>query len=128
MYNLFIGCDISKNVIDVAYYLGKPTHIGQFPNDVDGFRLMESSLKELTGVDPSDWFVCFENTGLYSDALSEYLTSRQIIYRQENALQVKKSLGMKRGKSDKTDAKFLSLNAYEKRDILEPSNLCNPLI
>ena len=35
---------------------------------------------------------------------------------------------MKRGKSDKTDAKFLSLYAYEKRDSLEPSNLCNPLI
>ncbi len=128
MYDLFIGCDVSKNVIDVAYYLEKPIHIGQFPNDVDGFVLMKTRLVELTGVDPLGWFVCFENTGLYSKALSEYLASCQIIFREENPLQVKKSLGMQRGKSDKADAKFLSLYAYEKRDSLEPSSLCNPLI
>ena len=98
MYDLFIGCDISKNVIDVAYYLEKSTHIGQFPNDVDGFRQMESRLKELTGVDPSGWFVCFENTGLYSEALSEYLTSRQIVLQARKCIASQKVTWNEAGK------------------------------
>jgi transposase len=128
MYDLFVGIDISKETLDTAYYDGKPIYIGQFPNEVDGFKDMVQQLRELTNTDPSKWFICFENSGVYSKALGEWLASQQIVYTEQNALVVSKSLGIRRGKNDKADSKDLCRYCFEKRDSLQPTVLSNPLI
>jgi transposase len=51
-----------------------------------------------------------------------------IPFREENALLISRSLGLRRGKNDKSDALDLCRYAFEKRDSIEPTTLCNPLI
>lgn len=128
MYALFIGCDMSKPFFDVSFYDREPLYLGQYSNDVKGFAEMVNQLCAKTKVDPSKWFVLFENTGVYSKALAEWLASQQIAFKEENALKISKSLGLRRGKNDKSDSKDLCRYAFEKRDSLKPSAISNPLI
>jgi len=128
MYEFFVGCDISKKVVDVAYYENGPIYLGQFSNCSEGFIEMCNALKMITTSDPPTWFVCFENTGIYSKSLVEYLASQMVPFREENALLISKSLGMRRGKNDKSDAIDLCQYCFEKRDSLKTTILSNPLI
>lgn len=128
MYVLFIGCDISKSHFDVSYYDGEPLYLGQFSNDSDGFKAMVRQLTKKTDQLREKWFICFENTGTYSKALVEWLASQQIAFTEVNALLISKSLGIRRGKNDRSDSRDLCRYAFEKRDSLEPTVLSNPLI
>ena len=89
---------------------------------------MRKALELITTSDPTTWFVCFENTGIYSKSLVEYLASQMIPFREENALLISRSLGMRRGKNDRSDAMDLCRYGFEKRDSLQPTILSNPLI
>jgi transposase len=61
-----------------------------------------------------------ENTGMYSMELNCFLQERGIWQCLENALQIKRSMGILRGKNDKADAKIIALYAYRFRDKLRP--------
>ncbi len=128
-YAFFVGADMSKVFFDVSYHDGKACHyLGQYSNCIKGFKQMVKLLKKKTHLPCEQWFVCFENTGVYSKAFLEWLCSQQIICKEENALKIARSLGLRRGKDDKTDSKAICLYAYEKRGSLEPSKLPKPLI
>lgn len=121
-YLFFIGCDISKNVIDVSYWcIDKAVYVGQFSNDEDGFLSIIKSVRSQTKVILDQWFVCFENTGSYSKSFHVWLYDKAIACIEENPLKVSKSMGMKRGKSDEIDSKDLCRYAFEKRDIIKAS-------
>lgn len=128
MYSFFIGCDMSKLFFDVSYFSGKSIYLDQFTNDIKGFKQMVRKLKSLTEEEVTSWFVCFENTGVYSKALLEWLISQQIPCLEENALKIYYSLGIRRGKDDKSDSKAICTYAFEKRDSLKPSRLPKPLM
>lgn len=129
MYSFFIASDISKEVIDVAYHDdNQAVYLNQFTNDNDGFKQLLKQLRKITKHPLSSWFFCFENTGAYSKPLLEWLFSQGIPCREENALKISKSLGLRRGKNDKIDAKDICLYAFEKRDSINPSILPKPLI
>lgn len=129
MYNLFIGCDMSKSFFDVSFYQkNNPVYLGQFSNDIAGFKEMVKQLKKVSKVLKTSWFVCFENTGVYSKALLEWLISQEIPCREENALTISKSLGMRRGKNDQADSKDICKYAFEKRDSIKPTTLSKPRI
>jgi transposase len=128
MYALFIGCDMSKSHFDMSYYDGEPLYVDQFSNDLDGFKAMVKLLTKKTDQPVEKWFICFENTGTYSKALAEWLASQQIPFKEVNALLISKSLGIRRGKNDRSDSRDLCRYAFEKRDSLKPTVLSNPLI
>lgn len=129
MYSFFIGTDVSKATIDVSYYVGsKAIYLGQFSNKVYGFKKMVAQLELVTQIPKTSWFICFENTGVYSKSFLEWLFSQGIPCREENALKISKSLGIKRGKSDKADSRDICQYAYEKRGIMIPTKLSKPLI
>ena len=125
---------MSKDFFDVAYLQvcqksskqKKAIYLGRYPNETRGFQQMLSDLKKLGLTPDSNWFICFENTGIYSKALLEWLTSKKIACREENALKIAKSLGIRRGKDDKIDAKAICHYAFEKRDTIQPSALPDP--
>jgi len=122
MYNLFIGCDMSKDFYDVSYrYLGKVIYLGQFDNNKSGFKTMKTSLLEKTQIPESEWFICFENTGDYSKQFLFWLFDQQIICKEESPLAIATSMGLRRGKTDKIDAQRICLYAYEKHERLVPS-------
>lgn len=129
MYSFFIGSDISKDVIDVAYHDGNgAVYLGEFPNSISGFEQFVKQLKKHVKAPLSSWFICFENTGAYSKALLEWLFSQGIPCREENALKISRSMGLRRGKDDKIDAKDICQYAFEKKDSIQPSILSKPLI
>lgn len=129
MYKFIIGIDVSKRTIDVSYYGElEPCYLGSFKNEIAGFKKMKTQLKKLTNEPLRHWFVCFENTGSYSKHLLEWLCSQGIDRLEENPLQIKKSLGIRRGTTDKIASKDICNYAHEKRGKLNPTTLVSPVI
>lgn len=122
MFKFYIGCDVSKNSIDVALRHDKvPVHLDSFENSETGFEELASCLLSNFGASLDECFVCFENTGSYSVMLAMWLADRNVVYCEESPLRIHNSLGLKRGKSDRADALDICQYAYEKRETLKPS-------
>lgn len=121
---LFIGIDISKLTLDVCMLStsGSMNIIyHEFTNNSKGFVCLLKWLKQNSGsVTMEDWRVCMENTGIYSLELNCFLHERNIWQSLENALQIKRSMGIVRGKTDKADCKTIALYAYRFYDRLRP--------
>ena len=121
---LYIGIDISKSLLDVSVVCSLDTngiHYHQFSNNSKGFiQLMKWLNQQSEGVDLEDWRVCMENTGIYSLELNCFLHEKSIWQSMENALQIKRSMGVTRGKTDKADSKTIALYALRFIDKLKP--------
>jgi transposase len=65
--------------------------------------------------------ICFENTGYYSLQLSFFLFEKGFDYVQEHALQIKRSIGFRRGKSDRSDAEDIARYAWLNRESIRLS-------
>lgn len=112
----FIGIDVSKQTLDIALY-GTNHHI-RITNNSSGFKQLLSWLKSI-GLSGDDcWFV-FEYTGGYEYRLVQFCVSRHIPYTRVPGLEIKKSLGIQRGKNDKIDARRIAVYGYEKQDKLQ---------
>lgn len=128
-YSFFIGADISKAVIDFSYHEnGNAIYLGQLSNTKSGFKSVYKKLSKLTHHKSDQWFVCFENTGVYSKPLLEWLVAMGIPCKEESALKISRSLGLRRGKDDKVDSEDICQYAFEKRDSIQVSKLPDPLI
>ena len=121
---LFIGIDISKATLDVCVLSASGSmeiHYHEFSNSSKGFIHLLKWLKEKSGgVAIEDWRICMENTGIYSLELNCFLHEKSIWQSMENALQIKRSMGVVRGKTDKADCKTIALYAYRFYDKLKP--------
>jgi transposase len=62
--------------------------------------------------------VVMECTGLYSFHFENFLHAHQIRFAKVNALAIKRSLGLTRGKNDKVDAQRIARYGFEKLDTL----------
>jgi transposase len=124
---LFIGIDISKATLDVCVLFPSDTdniHYHQFGNNPKGFiQLMKWLKQKSEAVSVEDWRICMENTGMYSLELNCFLHEQRIWQSMENALQIKRSMGVVRGKTDKADCKTIALYAYRFYDKLKPYTL-----
>jgi transposase len=121
---IFIGIDVSKDTLDVACYREqKETISSKFKNDKGGFRKILNWIKSNTDSSSQQWLVCFEHTGIYSWPLSCFLSESQINYSIQPALQIKRSMGIQRGKNDKTDARVISKFAYLHRKEIKLTTL-----
>jgi transposase len=116
-----IGIDVSKAKLDVCIHSSHQHFIVQ--NDTTGFIKLLETIFRSTKCKKQDLLFCFENTGKYSKMLSVFLHSQEILFVMVPALEIKKSLGMTRGKDDKVDASRIARYAYEKRDRLVPTVL-----
>jgi transposase len=122
--SLFVGIDISKATLDVSVMA--PSDVSkiqyhQFANNANGFtQLLKWMKQKSNGVQQQHWHVCMENTGMYSLELNCFLHERGIWQCLENALQIKRSMGVLRGKNDKADSKTIALYAYRFSDKLKP--------
>lgn len=122
--SLFIGVDISKAMLDVSILSStdmNTSHYHQFTNNSKGFTQLLKWIKQKSeGVPMAGWKVCMENTGIYSLELNCFLYERGIWQCLENALQIKRSMGVVRGKNDKADSKTIALYACRFQDKLKP--------
>jgi transposase len=114
----FIGVDVSKSTLDVWLYNAKLHK--EFKNTLQGFNILTKWVEKTTRVGLDKVAFCFEHTGLYSLPLGFYLHEKRACFFVVSGLLVKRSLGLKRGKSDKIDAQQLSRFVYLHRDELKP--------
>lgn len=122
---IFVGIDVSKETLDVAIRNTK-AHI-RIANGSEGFKELLSWFKSI-GIDISMcWFV-FEHTGGYEYRLVQFCASKNITFTRVPGLEIKKSMGIQRGKNDKIDAKRIAEYGYEKKEKIQPSAPVSPLI
>ncbi len=116
-----IGIDVSKLTLDC--YIHKSQDFRIFKNDQAGIKkLLDWSLKK-SMVDKNNLLFVFEHTGLYSDYLVQLLDRDDCLINIVSGLEVKRSLGIIRGKDDRTDAKRLALYGYRTREEVVPSKI-----
>jgi transposase len=68
---------------------------------------------------PEKIIFCLEHTGIYSLPVCSQLSLKNISYTLISAAEIKKSIGVRRGKNDKADAKDIATYAYLHRDIIK---------
>ncbi len=111
---LIVGADISKLTVD--FHLKPMDSFATIENTVRGFKSWYKELKKVsTG---SDLLVVMEHTGRYSRKLENFLSTKEIGYCKISALQIKRSMGLVRGKSDKIDARRIAEYAWLRRNEL----------
>ena len=115
-----LGVDVSKATLDCHLYIQK-AQLGPVPNNEKGFKTISKWLKRHCKNKVNDLIVVMEHTGLYTYQLERYLFTQGIAYVKRPALDIKRSLGMIRGKSDKADACFISKYGWMRKEELEPS-------
>ena len=121
-YRFFVGIDVSKRVVDA--FIHSKGLCRQFSNDRTGYEAFVRWLgKALQAERLGQVLVCFEHTGLYSLSLSVYLEEAGIPFAMVAALQLKRSMGISRGKSDRVDARRIAEYAYLYRETLQPTKL-----
>ena len=114
-----IGIDVSKATLDVCTHSNQQLAI--FDNSPKGFALLLKWGYRSSPHPRENIFFAFEHTGLYSERLSEYLTKKEVPHAMISGLEIKRSLGIARGKSDSIDASKIALYAYRLRDEIQPS-------
>jgi transposase len=114
-FSAFIGIDVSKSTIDV--HLRNAVKHTVFTNDLEGFEAMVEWLMDILGqVTHKEMLFGLEHTGLYSDLLIAFLNGHGFPFTVLPGLELKKSLGIRRGKSDKADSRDIAEYIYEKRE------------
>jgi transposase len=113
----YIGIDVSKQTIDVTIISENDDREYQvFENNKQGFKLLESWLKNKDYFSLDLSLFCMEHTGLYTRQLVSFLLKLGANVWMESALQIKRSMGMVRGKNDKIDSYRIARYAMTNQD------------
>ncbi|WP_396602867.1 IS110 family transposase [Algibacter sp. R77976] len=124
-YLFHVGIDISKLKLDVVLLDKRDTTIKEHfvvTNNSKGLKRMASLLKKC-GIDFEQALFCFENTGIYTFPLSCFCFENQFDYWIVPAVEIKRSKGISRGKSDKSDAKDIAFYSIRHIDKLQLSSV-----
>ena len=114
----FIGIDVSKGTFDIALIKSSdPSSIlsDEFSNNHSGLVELEKFIKQ-QGLNMEETLICMEQTGVYCRLLSHYLTERKYHVWLEMPVQIIRSMGVQRGKSDSLDAKRIAEYACSRKD------------
>lgn len=120
-YALTVGVDVSKAKLDACITSDASAKNATYlvvPNTPKGMSSILSRTLEL-GIAKEEVLFCLENTGVYSVPLSIFLHEQGVDYWVVPAIEIKKSKGISRGKSDKNDARDIAVYAIIKRHKLQ---------
>ena len=113
-----MGMDVSKNTLD-CHLFNEQKSLPPVSNDVKGFKSIKGwLLKELKTTE--GLLVVMEYTGIYTYSIERFLDQQGIKFVKRPALDIKRSLGIVRGKSDKIDARFISKYGWMRKEELKP--------
>jgi transposase len=120
-YQFVIGLDISKHSFDVAIFSAnnaENVYHKSFTNDESGFKeLLKFANEAVRGFNVADSLFCMEATGLYCNALLDFFKKQQANVWVENPVQIKRSTGIKRGKTDKVDSIGIAKYAFKNAEL-----------
>ena len=123
MKKIVIGIDISKEKIDASAIDVRNSQLGvqklgyqTFENRLMGFRrMLVWARKLIKGVSLKEVLFCCETTGGYDRSMCDYIYAKDLDIWRESALQIKRSMGVRKGKDDKADS--LMIAEYAMRHI-----------
>ena len=124
MKTFFIGIDVSKEKLDATLirYESQSDREQQLAyttveNNPKGFRSLVSWSKKNAGrgVKTDTMLFCCETTGGYDRALCDWLYGNDLDIWRESALQIKRSMGLRKGKDDKADSEMIAYYALRFR-------------
>lgn len=109
----FLGFDISKQTLDLCLINedGKTQLIEKIPNTFVGIKTLLNKLKNIK----NELLICCEHTGVYGHLLHSLCNENGFSFWMVSALEIKRSMGITRGKSDQIDAKRIANFALEQR-------------
>jgi transposase len=119
-FNYFIGIDVSKNELDYAVMRGKQLLFHrERKNNTTDINAFLKELRALPAFKMSKAVFCMEHTGFYGEYLLQVLEKKKGHIVLENPLQIKRSIGLIRGKDDRRDsiriAGYAQKNSHELR-------------
>jgi transposase len=116
---VIIGTDVSKLTLDHAIKTSE-AHV-KTTNNAKGYKQWLKWALAYGGKE--DLWVVMEHTGYYSYQFELFLQEQQIVYTKVSALEIKRSVGLVRGKSDKIDAFTISHYGWMRREELEAQKI-----
>ena len=122
----FIGVDISKSTLDVAIIdQNQPNAVlhSVFSNTKTGINSLLSWVRKNTCKDKEEVVFCMEHTGVYGLPLCSTLSEKNLLYSLVSALEIQRSIGIQRGKSDKADSKAIAKYIYLRRDNIKVTRM-----
>lgn len=111
---LYVGVDVSKPTLDVFIH-DLQVH-RQFKNNQSGYVSILDWVRTCTKQSLDRVLICFEHTGIYSMPFAVFLEMHRIAFAMVSPLEIKRSMGIVRGKNDLVDAKRIAEYAYRFRD------------
>jgi len=124
-YVCFTGIDVSKSKLDVTFVtepLEKKAQHFVVSNGSKGVQQMLSLLKK-SKIDLKNTLFSFEDTGVYSLPLCFLLSEKQLDYWMIPAIEIKRSKGISRGKTDKSDSKDIAYYSCTHLHKLRPGGI-----
>ena len=113
-FSLYVGIDVSKAWLDIAR-VGDGNQlqkIDRIDNNVDAIsKYVKNNFPQTAGI-----LFCIENTGKYGSAFLQVTARKNLQTWVEHPLQIKRSQGMTRGKSDLQDAIRIAEYAFRFQD------------
>lgn len=107
-----LGIDMAKKTFQAALTLdGHNMAESSVENTSAGIKSYFQGLKKMFSF--SQLIVCVEHSGIYTYRLLDYLAKNNIKVCVESALQIQRSQGLKRGKSDRVDAVRIAQYAHK---------------
>lgn len=124
MKSIVVGIDVSREKIDVTAIDSRnplsgvrPLDYQVFDNSLMGFkRMLVWARKLLKGITLDDVMFCCETTGGYDRRLCDYIYAKGVDIWRESALQIKRSIGVRKGKNDKADSLMIAEYAMRNMD------------
>ncbi|UFH54493.1 transposase [Spirosoma sp. KNUC1025] len=109
-YKYFIGTDIGKttNAVCVIDELENRKLERTIPNTKAGMQMLLAKLQSLADFDLTTALFCMEHTGIYCQPLVSFFYPIGANLWLQSAVHIKHSLGLKRGKTDKADARLIA--------------------
>lgn len=114
-FETYIGIDVSKNTLDVTVINDEEpnkTHYERFGNNLKELKQLIGFVRLHAKAKSNRWLFCMEHTGIYTMHLSVYFSLHKYSYALVPAIDIQRSVGLRRGKSDKTDSRAIAKYAY----------------
>lgn len=122
-FDFFIGIDVSKLTLDLSVRDKSNILFDlQIENSKKGLaEFVKKCKKESVNLEVS--ILCMEHTGIYNAISLDFFNKKGYAIWLENPIQIKRSFGLTRGKSDKVDAQRISEYAFR---FIDKANLWTP--
>lgn len=120
MKKFTVGIDVSKDKLDFCI-------IEDMNHCVVDRGIIENNTKSISrwlkSIDPDNTVVSMEHTGHYGALLAWLLSEKKVCFYMINALELKRSMGIQRGKTDAIDAYRIASYTIRHNDKLKPYKL-----